>query len=159
MGMDLTSARRLNRALLSIYYFGRKHLEPFAGAPPPPGLLPVDAAVAELESAGSEGLSSVRLALTDLARTRETLKSSRTDEKVEGLITRLATTYVNLLPRRPNASDFAQKIAQLSRRIPATRGDTPFTRVFNALLDEERGPGSPGAPTPRLVSYEVRRFG
>jgi hypothetical protein len=160
MGMDLTLARQLNRALLSIYYFGRKDLAPFAGAPPPPGLLPVDNAIGELASAGSQALGSVRLAMTDLARTRDRLEpSSRADQRVEGLIFRLATTYANLVRTRGTAPDLARQITDLSRRVPGTNGDTAYVRVLNRLVQVEPSRAPPEVARPRLVSYEVARRG
>jgi hypothetical protein len=160
METDPKLARRWNRALLSIYYFGRKNLAPFAGAPPPPGLLPVDAAVGELESAGPAALASVRLALTDLARTRDRLEpSTRADQKVEGLILRLATTYVGLIGKRGTAPDLARQIADLSGRVPGADGDTAYVRVLRRLAQEEPSRTPPGVAPPRLISFEVERRG
>jgi hypothetical protein len=160
MGTDMKSARRWNRALLSIYYFGRKNLEPLAGARPPPGILPVDEAVSELESAGRDALGSVRLALTDLVRTRNQLiPKSRADQKVEELIIRLSITYSNLLGTHLRAQDFARRMADLSGRVPGAMDETAYVRALNFLAEQDPRPRPPGVLPPRMVSYEVARRG
>ena len=57
-----------NRALLSVYYHGRKHDHPLQSRPRPMGVWPLARAVAVLSSMDAP-IAAQRLALTDLSRT------------------------------------------------------------------------------------------
>lgn len=158
MAMTLKSARQWNRALLSIYYFGRKGTEPFARMPVPRRVWPLEKAVATLtESQDREALSCVRLALADLCRTRTLLSpADPVDKTVEEQIVRLTIAFSQLVGIPNDArEELARIFSGLSRGSDSTVD--PYVRALNLMA--ARDPRFPGRKYPVLVSYKVTRHG
>jgi hypothetical protein len=90
--MPKDPARR-NRALLSIYHYGRRESETLRNRPIPLSVWPLHRAVTEIiEPIEEASLTEVRLALADLCRTR----GARANAKVDREIHRLAVTLSRL---------------------------------------------------------------
>jgi hypothetical protein len=86
---------RRNRALLSVYHYGRRQPgKRLHGRPVPLGVMPLHRAVAVLteEPLEDHALHAIRLALGDLCRTR----GGRRDSKIDRHIERMATAFSRL---------------------------------------------------------------
>ncbi len=89
--VDRASAHRWNRALLSVYYHGRRRQAPLSRHPRPTPIMPLEAAIEVVLDSRALGL--LRLALADLCRTRAAEPSAR----LQDLMRKLAAGYGRLL--------------------------------------------------------------
>jgi hypothetical protein len=152
MAITKQLAERWNRALLSIYYHGRKGGHALAGQVRPRRLLSLARAVDELVTAGDpEVIGPVRLALADLCRTRAAGPDTQADRQIERLATKFAS-----LTRQP-AYDVARRFAAISSNSSNSRRVSPADAYLAAI--EAMIEFTPAVPTPRvrpkLSRYEV----
>ena len=110
--MATTDQARRNRALLSVYHYGRKQPgKPLHGRPTPLTLMPLHHAVSvlvkePLEDHGDQSLHAIRLALADLCRTRGGGRNSKVDRQ----IARLATAFSRVKHRENPTHDHAETV-------------------------------------------------
>ena len=98
-----------NRALLSVYHYGRRGKGALSGRPVPLSVLPLHRAVTILieepkERPKKEALHAIRLALADLCRTRAVTPDSKIDREVE----RLSIALSKLTDEKRREHDHAQ---------------------------------------------------
>jgi len=94
MATDPARLRRLNQALMSVYYYGRRSSEEFSGGPPREiEILPLQVAVTELiyDPREREAIRPMRLAILDLCRTRWARPDSDVDTEIARLARAIAT--------------------------------------------------------------------
>jgi hypothetical protein len=103
--MPKDPARR-NRALLSIYHYGRRGSEALRNRPIPLSVWPLHRAVSEIiEPIEEASLAEVRLALADLCRTRGAGRNAKVDREIQ----RLAVTFSRLLGQQEWEQDVAAR--------------------------------------------------
>jgi hypothetical protein len=107
-----------NRALLSVYHYGRRGRGPLSGRPVPLAVLPLHRAVTILieepkDRPKREALHAIRLALADLCRTRAVTPDSRIDREIERLSIALSKLTDDSRQEHEHA-EFAQSFAQSS---------------------------------------------
>jgi hypothetical protein len=98
-----------NRALLSVYHYGRRGKGPLSGRPVPLAVLPLHRAVTVLleeseDEPKSRSLHAIRLALADLCRTRGGAPDGTVDREIE----RLAIAFSKLTDDNRTERDHAE---------------------------------------------------
>lgn len=143
--VDRPSAHRWNRALLSIYYQGRRHQAPFSRHPRPAEVMSLDSAIEVV--VGSRTLGVVRLALTDLCRTRAAQPSTQ----VEVLMRKLAAGYGHLLgyPGRVTP-DIVETFNGIFRAGARLEPEDAYRQAIRRMKDLETGTDL------QLATYKVK---
>jgi hypothetical protein len=129
---DAKNALR-NRALLSVYHYGRKGAGVLKGRPTPLTILQLHRAVTALiEPLGKEALPAIRLALADLCRTRPARGDSQIDREIERLAT--AFSKVNDNTEDHQHAEVARSFASIFEEPEAT-GDRAYTIALHRMLE------------------------
>lgn len=147
-------AHAWNKALLSVYYHGRRDEPPLQGEPPPLGVWSLARAVSVLSTAP---VGAQRLALADLCRTR----AKRSTPTVVAQMGKLALVYERGTsgPQHPTmrpqprislavAASFDAIFTQPIKPVDA------YLKAIEIMLGHEN-PEPPGTPVQVLVSYSV----
>jgi hypothetical protein len=140
-----------NRALLSVYHYGRRGKgTPLSGRPTPLAVLPLHRAVTILiEEPEKRALHAIRLALADLCRTRGAAPDAKVDREIE----RLAIAFSKLTDegrQEEQHADLARRFADIfseERRPPPGRdhhpapepGERAYLTALECMLDVSNG--------------------
>ncbi len=143
--VDRATAHRWNRALLSIYYYGRRHQAPLSRHPPPAQVLPLEAAIQVV--VGSRALGVLRLALADLCRTRAAQPSTR----IEVLMRELVAAYGRLVGAPGWAApDIVETFERIFRDDATPDPEEAYQQAIRRMKELESG------TVLQLISFTVQ---
>jgi len=153
-----------NRALLSIYYHGRRREPPFAGLPPLPMMWSMARAVSVLSAQppitsrlydpeSATVIHARRIALAELCRTRAKRTTPAVLRWWNAMVTSYSTTLTS--PPRP-ATEFAQDLDKVFAGLTPSPPDPDavYVECLNIMHRFELGHDAAGDV---LISYEVVR--
>jgi len=142
-------AHAWNKALLSVYYHGRRDEPPLRGEPPPLGVWSLARAVSVLSTAP---VGAQRLALADLCRTR----AKRSTSTVVTQMRKLAGTYERATPQHLHGTSLAMAGRFDAIFVHPIQPDEAYLQAIGVMLGHESPqPLPPGSNVNVLTSYSV----